>query len=165
MVLAGGQADEKTYRRKTPYRYCSVYEQVPGEIVLTLSRRRHVEDTNKQRLRPNENAGNLGDYRQGDAVEVPERESDADFRKRIELAISEAEARKLAEPVESEQERDTRERRELIETADDTEIIDGGISTAAYRRAVAVFDPEDDRLQLAEHYHFRSATYERNGRF
>ncbi len=124
-----------------------------------------MEDTHKQRFRVNPNAGNLGIYPEGDAVEVPERESDADFRKRIELTLSEAEARILAEPVESEQEQSARERRELIEAADDTEIVDGGISTRAYRRASAVFDPADDRLQLAEHYHFRSAAYERHGRF
>ncbi len=69
------------------------------------------------------------------------------------------------EPVETDEERVARERREFIESADDTEIIDGGVSTTAYRRAIAVFDETDDRLQLGEHWHFTDAEYERNGRF
>jgi len=69
------------------------------------------------------------------------------------------------EPVESEEDRIARERREFIQSADDTEIIDGGVSTIAYRRAIAVFDETDDRLQLGEHWHYTDADYEKNGRF
>ncbi len=69
------------------------------------------------------------------------------------------------EPVETDEERVTRQRRELIELADDTEIIDGGVSTTAYRRAIAVFDETDDRLQLGEHWHFTDAEFEKHGRF
>lgn len=71
----------------------------------------------------------------------------------------------LAEPPETESEREARERLEFIQSADDTEIVAGGFSTTAYRRAAAVFDETDDELQLAEHWHFRCAEYERHGRF
>jgi len=69
------------------------------------------------------------------------------------------------ELAETDEERVARERKEFIAAADDTEIVDGGTSTTAYRRAIAVFDETDDRLQLGEHWYFRSAEFDKNGRF
>lgn len=67
--------------------------------------------------------------------------------------------------VESDGERELRERAEWLEVVDATEIIDGGHSTAAYRRAVAVFDPAETEMQLAEFWEYGDESYERNGRF
>lgn len=52
-----------------------------------------------------------------------------------------------------------------LEDVDSFEIVIGGTSTAAYRRAIAVFDDGDTRVQLAEHYAFRSEDLDRHGRF
>lgn len=117
------------------------------------------------RLRPLANARSDRDDRSNDPVVIPVRDTQTDIREPPADAVGEVTVGVPKEPVESDEERAARERRELIAAADDTEIVDAGISTTAYRRATAVFDEADERLQLAEHYYYRSADYERNGRF
>lgn len=75
-----------------------------------------------------------------------------------------AKGRDAAVVIESDDERKDREGREWLADVDATEIVDGGESTVAYRRAVAIFDPDTDEIQLAEHWEFVDAEFERNGR-
>lgn len=85
---------------------------------------------------------------------------------RVEDPEQEVENRGIEESVETEEERIEREKREWLEEIDSTEIVDSGVSSTAYRRAVAVFDEKDTTsVQLAEHWNFTAGDYERNGRF
>ncbi len=118
-----------------------------------------------KRVRPVEDAGSDRRDLPADVVGVPARRADGDADQREDPTHHAVAPRVPEEPPETEQERIDRERREFIAAADDTEIIEGGFSTTAYRRAIAVFDETDDELQLAEHYNFRSAQFERHGRF
>ena len=117
------------------------------------------------RIRPNENETHYRKNSEGQFVEIPSREAVPDAGQQSAHPDIPATPGVPEEPPETEQEREARERREFIEITDDEEIVDGGNSTTAYRRAIAVFDEKDDRLQLAEHYYYRCADYERYGRF
>ncbi len=121
------------------------------------------EDLSRVRLKPD--ARNDRDDRSRAASEVPVEPTDRDRSERGAAPVEQVEAGVPEVAVETPEELVARERRELIEEADATEIIDGGVSTTAYRRASAVFEPDDDRLQLAEHWNFRSSVFERHGRF
>lgn len=48
---------------------------------------------------------------------------------------------------------------------DDTEIVDGAISTPLYRRAYADFDPDETEVQLLEHFVYKSEELEKDGYF
>lgn len=124
-----------------------------------------MANSDKPRLRFDKNAGHDRDDRSFDALDVPIRDAKEDFGERPDFAQREIEDRVPPEPIETDEERAARERREFIAVTDDTEIVDGGYSTTAYRRAIAVFEDDDAELQLAEHYYFRSAAFERHGRF
>ncbi len=68
-------------------------------------------------------------------------------------------------PPETAEEQYEREFNAWLEEVDNAEDADGIETTTIYRRAMAVFDPEDTRVQLGEHYAFRSGRYEEFGRF
>lgn len=124
-----------------------------------------MANESEQQVRSGANVQGRRDPPTGRAVEIPERGADADQDQGHGPADLAPPPGVPEVPVESDEERVARERVELIAAADGAEIVDGGESTTAYRRASAVFDPEDDQVQLAEHYHFRSADFERHGRF
>lgn len=65
----------------------------------------------------------------------------------------------------TDQEREDFQRTQWFERVDGTEVATEGASTTAFRRAVAVFDPTDDQLQLAEFWDYRNADFEKHGRF
>lgn len=67
--------------------------------------------------------------------------------------------------VETDEEYNARQRSEWLERVSDTEIVENGVSTTAYRRAIADFDAGDSQLQLAEFYELRDPDFESEGRF
>jgi len=89
----------------------------------------------------------IGDPDSGDAV--PEQED---------------EIRDPPEPVPTPEEQYQLNLAGWLNEVDNTEIVDAGSSTVAYRRSVAVFDDDDPQVQLAEHWEFRCGDYEEFGR-
>lgn len=124
-----------------------------------------MADKNLGGLRLTQDAGDHRDDRSVVTVELPTGSPDRDRGEQRQFAGEAATDGVPEVPVETEDERILRERREFIASADDVEIFEGGFSTTAYRRAAAVFDEDDDRLQLAEHYNFRSRVFDAHGRF
>ena len=55
-------------------------------------------------------------------------------------------------------------KREALAQIDALEIVDGAETTTQFRRAMALFDPEDTDVQAAESWSYRDAEYERDGR-
>jgi len=56
-------------------------------------------------------------------------------------------------------------REQRYEEIDNTEISDTEKTSALYRRAVSDFDPEENEVQLAEHYVYTDAELEEHGYF
>lgn len=124
-----------------------------------------MADEDLGRIWSDENARDDREDRQINPLEIPGRKPGGDISKRRELTGAPVAPGVPEEHVETDEERSARERIEFIAAADDTEIVEEGRSTTAYRRAVSVFDPSDDNLQLAEFYHVRSESIDRYGRF
>ena len=67
--------------------------------------------------------------------------------------------------VETDEEREERERGEYLERVEATEIFDDAESSAAYRRAMAEYDPKRTDIQEIEGFEYRDADLDTYGRF
>ena len=119
-----------------------------------------MEDENKSEVRKRDTEDNVSESRRGSADASNDNKELATPRERPSgdgASAADEESSDSRDALEVEQ-------REIEQRwIDETEVVEQGRSTAAYRRAMADYDPRSKEPQLIEHAVFIDEEYERFG--